>query len=120
MDGHRRMFEEYLYKESVSLTYEYLKSEIEKVSEYEEACDLQLALLKQSLEVPKKNPSSHLDKIDGELLLNSLSSVLNIKSVKMNIGGLVSSPKFEIETLQKYIKEKISQTDSKDEDDAPA
>lgn len=72
------MFEEYMHKESIFLTFEGLKKEIAELGSDNTADKLLKQLLQQSLDAAEVNPSKHLDGIKGEKLLSMLpESILN-------------------------------------------
>lgn len=112
MNGYRRMYEEYMHKESLSLTYEGLKREIEN-SKDENSERLLTQLLQQSLDATKNNPSSFLENIGGESFFN-VGEIFKAKSVK--IGRNFFGKLVEIEELSRVESDSgpVSANDSSD------
>jgi len=104
MNGHRRMYEEYLHKESTSLTFEGLKREIGKLPDDEISSKFLQQLLSQSLDATKVNPSVYLDNIKGEQPLSMLAEIVSGKNISIKTAPLIRS--INIEELIGKKKEK--------------
>ena len=104
MNGHRRMYEEYLHKESTSLTFEGLKREIGKLPDDKISSQFLQQLLSQSLDATKVNPSIYLDNIKGEQPLSMLSEIISGKNISIKSTPFISSIKID-ELFGKNIKE---------------
>ncbi|MBM9547797.1 hypothetical protein JWG40_12260 [Leptospira sp. 201903074] len=100
MNGYRRMFEEYLYKESTSLTYEALKREITTFEDSKLSAEFATQLLRQNLQAAEDNPSKYLDKIDGDLPTDILKSIMHGRKINISIGGLFGT-KVKVESIDK-------------------
>lgn len=100
MNGYRRMFEEYLYKESTSLTYEALKREITTFEDNKLSAEFATQLLRQNLQAAEDNPSKYLDKIDGDLPTDILKSIMHGRKINISIGGLFGT-KVKVESIDK-------------------
>ena len=95
MNGHRRMYEEYLHKESTSLTFEGLKREIGKLPDDEISSKFLQQLLNQSLDATKVNPSVYLDNIKGEQPLPMLTEIVSGKNISIKTFPLIRSINIE-------------------------
>lgn len=95
MNGHRRMYEEYLHKESTSLTFEGLKREIGKLPDDKISSQFLQQLLSQSLDATKVNPSVFLDNIKGEQPLSMLSEFMSGKKISIKSAPFISSIKID-------------------------
>jgi hypothetical protein len=119
MNGYRRLYEEYLYKESLSLTYEGLKKEIEDLEKDAPNKILLEQLLSQTLVAAKSNPSIHLDPIDGEMYIDMLANVIKAKSIKISGGTFFRGAKIEFEDILKEVVITQKEEIKCDEDEEP-
>ncbi|EMO30201.1 hypothetical protein LEP1GSC170_3953, partial [Leptospira interrogans serovar Bataviae str. HAI135] len=114
MNGYRRMFEEYLYKESTSLTYEALKREISTFENDKLSSEFATQLLRQNLQAAEDNPSKYLDKIDGDVPTDILKSIMHGRKINISIGGLFGT-KVKMESIDKEVLPNTSLEKSKDD-----